>query len=49
MTETLTLSRECVDDLPLVLAPLERLGLQALLDEPCPPPGNLSGVGFFRE
>jgi hypothetical protein len=40
MAETLTLSSDRVDDLPLVLAPLERLGLQALLDEPCPPLGT---------
>lgn len=44
MAEPLTLTTERLDDMPLVLAPLERLGLQPLLDEQFPTHGN--GVGL---
>jgi transposase len=44
MTEPLTLRSERVDDMPLWLAQLDRMGLQPLLDEHCPTHGN--GVGL---
>jgi transposase len=46
MTEPLTLTTERVDDIPLVLAPLERMGVQALLDEHFPPHGNWVGLSL---
>ena len=36
MTETLTVTSERVDDLPLLLAQLEHMGVHALLDEHFP-------------
>src|SRR5262252_6995258 len=44
MRETLSMIRERLDDMPLLLAQLERMGLQPLLDEHCPRHGN--GVGL---
>jgi transposase len=44
MAETLTLRRERVDDIPLLLAQLDRMGLQPLLDEHVPTHGH--GVGL---
>ena len=44
MTERLPLTTERVDTIPLVLAQLERMGVQALLDEHVPTHGN--GVGL---
>jgi hypothetical protein len=46
MAETLTIISERVDDLPLVLAQLERLGVQPLLDEHFPTPGNGLGLSL---
>jgi transposase len=46
MTERLTLITERVDDIPLRLAQLERMGLQALLDEHFPTPGNWVGLSL---
>jgi hypothetical protein len=43
-TEPLTLTPERGDALPRLLAPLERLGLQPLLDEPFPTHGQGVGV-----
>jgi transposase len=43
MSETLTIISERVDDMPLLLAQLERLGLQALLDEHFATHGNWVG------
>jgi hypothetical protein len=40
MTEPLTLTTERIDDIPLLLAHLERMGLQPLLDEHFPTHGN---------
>jgi hypothetical protein len=47
MAETLTLVSERVDDMPVLLAHLARLGLQPLLDEHFPTHGN--GVGLSLE
>jgi transposase len=44
MTEKRTLISERVDDIPLLLAPLERMGVQLLLDEHCPMHGNWAGL-----
>jgi transposase len=44
MSESLTLTTERVDAMPLLLAQLERMGLQPLLDEHFPTHGN--GVGL---
>ena len=44
MTETLTIRRERVDDIPVLLAQLDRMGVQPLLDEQCSTHGN--GVGL---
>jgi hypothetical protein len=44
MSESLTLTTERVDDIPLLLAHLERMGLQPLLDKHFPTHGN--GVGL---
>jgi hypothetical protein len=40
MAEKLTLLSERVDDVPWLLAPRERMGIQPLLDEHCPTHGN---------
>ncbi len=44
MTETLTIRSERVDDIPLLLAQLDRMGVQPLLDEHFSTHGN--GVGM---
>jgi len=44
MTETLTIISERVDDIPLLLAQLERMGLQPLLDAHVPTHGNWVGL-----
>jgi len=44
MTEPLIRATARVDEMPLFLAQLERMGLQPVLDEYCPPHGN--GVGL---
>jgi transposase len=46
MTENLTLTTERVDDIPLLLAQLERMGVQALLDEHFPTHGNWVGLSL---
>jgi transposase len=46
MTESLTLTTERVDDIPLLLAQLERMGVQALLDEHFPTHGNWVGLSL---
>lgn len=46
MTENLTVTTERVDDIPLVLAQLERMGVQALLDEHFPTHGNWVGLSL---
>ena len=40
MTESLTIIHERVDDIPLLLAPMERLQVAPLLDEHFPTHGN---------
>ncbi len=44
MAETLTIVSERVDDMPVLLAQLDRMGLQPLLDEHFPTHGH--GVGL---
>jgi transposase len=46
MTERLTLTTERVDDIPLLLAQLERMGLQPLLDEHFATHGNWVGLSL---
>jgi transposase len=46
MTGPLTLTTERVDDIPLFVAQLERMGVQALLDEHCPTHGNWVGLSL---
>src|SRR5918999_510990 len=46
MAETLTILSERVDDIPLWLAQLERMGVQRLLDEHCPTHGNWVGLSL---
>jgi transposase len=46
MAETLTLVSERVDDVPVLLAQLDRLGLQPLLDEHFPTHGNWVGLSL---
>ena len=46
MAEPLTLTTERLDDMPLVLAHLARLGLQPLLDEQFPTHGNWVGLSL---
>ena len=46
MAETLTLVSERVDDMPVLLAPLDRMGLQPLLDEHFPTHGNWVGLSL---
>jgi transposase len=46
MTETLTIISERVDDIPLLLAQLERMGVPALLDEHFPTHGNWVGLNL---
>src|SRR5262245_21761401 len=44
MAETLKISSERVDHIPLLLAQLERMGVQPLLDEHVPAHGNWVGL-----
>ena len=46
MSESLTLTTERVDDIPLLLAHLERMGLQPLLDAHFPTHGNWVGLSL---
>lgn len=46
MAETLTVISERVDDIPLLLAHLERMGVQSLLDEHFPTHGNWQGLSL---
>jgi transposase len=46
MAETLTIRSERVDDIPLVLAQLDRMGVQRLLDEHVPTHGNWVGLSL---
>src|SRR5258708_20574212 len=46
MTEHLTLTTERVDDIPLLLAQLERMGLQSVLDEHFASHGNWVGLSL---
>jgi transposase len=46
MSETLTILSERVDDIPLLLAQLDRMGVQPLLDEHFPTHGNWVGVSL---
>src|SRR5215212_9064100 len=44
MKTTLTITTERVDDIPLLLAQLERMGVPALLDEHFPAHGHWQGL-----
>ena len=44
MTETVTVTSERVDDLPLLLAQLEHMGVHPLLDEHFPNHGKWQGL-----
>ncbi len=46
MAETLTIISERVDDMPVLLAQLDRLGVRSLLDEHVPTPGNWVGLSL---
>jgi hypothetical protein len=46
MPEPLTLITERVDDIPLLLAQLERMGVYPLLDEHFPTHGNWVGLSL---
>src|SRR5215831_9901214 len=46
MAERLTIIRERVDDLPLLLAQLRRMGVQPLLDEHGPSHGHGGGLSW---
>jgi len=46
MAETLTVISERVDDIPLLLAQQERMGVQSLLDEHFPIHGNWQGLSL---
>jgi transposase len=46
MAETLTIVSERVDDIPVLLAQLNRMGLQPLLDEHFPTHGNWVGLSL---
>jgi transposase len=46
MSETLSITNERVDDIPLLLAQLARMGLQPLLDEHFPIHGNWVGLSL---
>jgi transposase len=46
MAETLTIISERVDDMPVLLAHLDRMGLQPLLDEHFPTHGNWVGLSL---
>ena len=46
MAERLSIISERVDDIPLLLTQLERMGVQPLLDEHCPTHGNWVGLSL---
>ena len=46
MAETLTIRSERVDDIPLLVAQLDRMGVQPLLDEHFPTHGNWVGLSL---
>jgi hypothetical protein len=46
MTEPLNITTERVDDIPLLLAQLDRMGVQPLLDEYFPTHGNWVGLSL---
>src|SRR4029450_1883335 len=46
MNETLTILSERVDDIPLLLAQVARMGVQPLLDTHFPPHGNWQGLSL---
>jgi len=46
MNQPVSITTERVDDIPLLLAQLERMGVQALLDEHFPQHGNWQGVSL---
>lgn len=46
MTESLTITTERVDDIPLLIAQLERMGLPAVLDAQFPTHGNWAGLSL---
>jgi transposase len=46
MAESLRMISERVDDIPLLLAQLERMGVRSLLDEYCPVHGNWVGLSL---
>src|SRR5438552_16886095 len=46
MTKQLTVTTERVDDIPIVLAQSEDMGIAELLDEYFKPPGNWEGISL---
>jgi hypothetical protein len=46
MSENLTITHERVDDIPLLLAQLERMAVASLLDEHVPTHGNWHGLSL---
>jgi hypothetical protein len=46
MNETLTIRKERVDDLPLLLAQMQRMGIANLLDAHFPTHGNREGLSL---
>jgi hypothetical protein len=44
MAEALTVTTECVDDIPLLITWMERMGLVTLINEHFPPHGNWQGL-----
>ena len=46
MAETLTITTERLDDMPFLLAQLDRLGVQPRLDAHVPTPGNWVGLSL---
>ena len=46
MNETLTIFSERVDDMPLLLTQMARMGVQPLLDTPFPTHGNWQGLSL---
>lgn len=46
MSKPVTLTTERVDDIPLLLAQLQRMGVQELLDEHFPTHGNWQGLSL---
>ena len=46
MNEEVDIKNERVDDIPLLLAQMERMGIQPLLDSCFPTHGNWKGLSF---